>query len=112
MIEGRALQIFLTQGAESDLRAIYDYMRAQRGADEAATLVGRLSDKLKTLVDFPERGAIVRELATMTQDNVRQLSLPPYRLVYLVDRDRIFVLLVADGRRDLRALLQTRLLAR
>ena len=41
----------------------------------------------------------------------RQILLPPYRLIYRVMDGTVFILLIADGRRDVQALLERRLLS-
>ena len=40
----------------------------------------------------------------------REVFFKPFRIIYRVSDAKVFVLLVADGRRDMRALLQRRLL--
>jgi toxin ParE1/3/4 len=42
----------------------------------------------------------------------RQLGLAPYRIIYRVIAQEVFVLLIADGRRDMQGLLERRLLGR
>ena len=41
----------------------------------------------------------------------RQVFFKPYRVAYRVDRDQVAVLLIADGRRDLKTLFERRLLS-
>jgi toxin ParE1/3/4 len=40
----------------------------------------------------------------------RQAFFKPYRLIYRVEAGRVYVYLIADGRRDMQAILQRRLL--
>ena len=40
----------------------------------------------------------------------REIFFKPYRIIYRVMGDKVYVLVVADGRRDMQALLQRRLL--
>lgn len=41
----------------------------------------------------------------------RETFFKPYRIVYHIDDARVFISLIADGRRDMRSLLARRLLA-
>ena len=105
-------QVELTQGAEDDLEAIYDYMREYRSAEEADALLERLLGKLATLETFPLRGAVPKELEALGMAEFRQVLLAPFRLIYRVDGATVFVSVIADGRRDMQALLERRLLRR
>jgi toxin ParE1/3/4 len=40
----------------------------------------------------------------------REISFKPYRIIYRVMAENVYVLVIADGRRDMQALLQRRLL--
>ena len=50
------------------------------------------------------------ELASLDVVNYRELLVLPYRIVYRIEKPKVFVLAVLDGRRDLRQLLSERLL--
>ena len=42
----------------------------------------------------------------------REIFFKPYRVIYRVMRDAVYVLLIVDGRREMQALLQRRLLGK
>jgi toxin ParE1/3/4 len=105
-----AYEVRLTPGAEEDLEAIYDYLAGHRGADDAEALLDRLLTKVGTLERFPMRGSVPKELAPLGIREFRQIVVPPFRLIYRVIGDTVFVTLIADGRRDMQALLARRLL--
>lgn len=102
----------LTRGAEDDLEAIYDYLAEQRSAEDAEALLDTFLEKIATLERFPSRGAIPKELEALGIREFRQLLLAPCRLIYRVAGGTVFILLIADGRRDMQALLERRLLGR
>ena len=85
---------------------------AHRGADAAETLLAGLLAKAEALERFPERGAVPKELDGLGIRAFRQLVHPPHRIVYRVIGQEVLVLLIADGRRDMQALLERRLLGR
>ncbi len=112
MRQGR-VAVRLTAGAEHDLRGIYRRRLAQRGADGAdgaEALLDSLVAAIGSLSEFPERGPVPSELEALGIRAYRQLSLPPYRVIYLPERAAVTVMIIADARRDFRTLLQERLL--
>ena len=102
----------LTQGAEDDLEAIYDYLAENRSVDDAEALLDALLEKVAMLERFPLRGNVPKELDALGIREFRQVQLWPYRLIYRVAGGTVFILLIADGRRDMQTLLEARLLGR
>jgi len=70
----------------------------------------RIRKKAAALKKFPNRGRIVAELGKLDISRYRELSAPPCKIVYRIDRTTVLVLAIFDGRRDLRQLLAERLL--
>ncbi|SFP89016.1 type II toxin-antitoxin system RelE/ParE family toxin [Sphingomonas rubra] len=99
----------VSRAAEADLAAIVDYLTDARGADDAAAFVTAMLDRVATLAQFPLRGAIPRELEEAGETDFRQLLFGRFRLFYEVDGSKVTLVLVADGRRDIAALLRDRL---
>ena len=66
---------------------------------------------LQRLSESPERGNRPRELLALGLGDYRQVFFKPYRIIYSIRRKDVYVLLIADGRRDMESLLQSRLLA-
>ncbi|MBV9882660.1 MAG: type II toxin-antitoxin system RelE/ParE family toxin [Sphingomonadaceae bacterium] len=108
---GPAYTIRLTRGAERDLEAIYDYLAASRSADDAAALLDAILAKADTLEQWPKRGAVPAELSALGIEEYRQILHRHFRIIYRIVEDNVFVAVIADGRRDMRALLERRLLA-
>ena len=84
-----------TDRALSDLEAIGDYIaRDNEGA--AARWVMRLTAAAEKAAMFPKAGRRVPEL---WRDDVREVFLRTYRIVYRVTEDRFEILTVFEGRR-------------
>ncbi|ATE63235.1 type II toxin-antitoxin system RelE/ParE family toxin [Rhizorhabdus dicambivorans] len=112
-------QVRLTVRAQRDLSAIYRRRLAQRGPDGpdgAEALLGQIMRAIEQLAEWPTRGPIPPELEAIGHRKYRQLSLPPFRLIYRLqeegDMRYVTVVVVADARRDFRALLEERLIRR
>ena len=79
------VRIVLAAEAEGDLQALYIQRLNQRGAqgaDGADALLDRLFDAIASLAEFPHRGPVPPELATLGIADWRQMSVAPYRILY------------------------------
>lgn len=65
---------------------------------------------VESLIDFPERGSYPKELIGLGIHEYRQEFFKPYRVMYRVTGQKVFIVLIADGRRDMQSLLGRRLL--
>lgn len=96
--------------AERDLESIHDFIAANDGAARATRALDALMHAAESLGALPQRGSHPRELHGTAHSQYQQLIQIPWRMVYRVEGKRVFVVIVADGRRDLRTLLTQRLL--
>jgi toxin ParE1/3/4 len=103
-------EVGLTKGAEADVDAIVAFVAAREGAVRAESTVGRIEAAALSLDRHPERGGYPPELLALGMKEFRQVLVGPWRIVYRVIERRVIVVLVADGRRDMRTLLAQRLL--
>jgi toxin ParE1/3/4 len=102
--------VLLTQGAEQDLGAIHDYIAEFDSPANADYVLDRLMKTAEGLATFPERGSYPKELLALGIKEYRQAFFKPYRMIYRVLDMRVFVYVIADGRRDMQSLLARRLL--
>jgi toxin ParE1/3/4 len=71
----------------------------------------RLQKAFGSLSENPHRGAYPKELLSIGVREYREIFFKPYRIIYRVIDNKVYVLFIADGRRDMQTLLQRRLLA-
>ena len=100
----------LTRGARRDIDDILDYVASRESVDRALHVADMIEAALASLATFPNRGAHPREMLDLGHREFRQAITGPFRIIYTVVGARVVVLLVADGRRDMRTLLNWRLL--
>lgn len=105
-------EVELTEGAEGDLKTIHAWLAEHRSTEDADALLDSFLDKVGTLERFPLRGSVPKELDASGIRDFRQVLLTPYRLIYRVVGATVFILVIADGRRDMQTLLEQRLLNR
>jgi toxin ParE1/3/4 len=102
--------VLLTEGAEQDLEAIYDYIAEFDDPANADHVLNRLVATAEQLAITPERGSYPRELLDLGIKDYRQVLSKPYRLIHRVMGRDLVVFVIADGRRDMQSLLTRRLL--
>jgi toxin ParE1/3/4 len=103
-------QVFLTDDAASDLEELYDYIEAYDTLEKADYVVDEIEEAFSSLSDNPERGAFAKELLAVGLREYREVYFKPYRIIYRIVAQHVYVMVIADGRRDMQILLQRRLL--
>jgi toxin ParE1/3/4 len=102
--------VLLTEGAEQDLEALHSYISETDGVANANRVLDELMAVVETLSGFPERGSYPKELVGLGIKEYRQTFFKPYRVIYRVIGSQVIIYLIADGRRDMQAVLARRLL--
>jgi toxin ParE1/3/4 len=102
--------VTLTEQALLDLNDIARYIALHDAPEKAEDIARRFDEALASLVTLPDRGPHPRELLDLGVRDFRQIHFNPYRIIYRVYEREVTVFMVADGRRDMRALLARRLL--
>jgi toxin ParE1/3/4 len=103
-------EVLLTDDAENDLFEIYRYVAFNDSLEKADQLLDKLEELVQALARLPMRGHIPPELGRIGVTDYREVHFKPYRVIYRIEGQRVFVYCVLDGRRDLQSLLQQRLL--
>lgn len=106
----RLYEVLLTQGAEQDLESIFDYIAAFDSQANADRVLDGLQEVIENLASFPQRGTFPKELLALGIREYRQTTFKPYRVIYRVMGQKVFIYVIADGRRDIQSLLARRLL--
>ena len=105
-------RVVFTDAALQDLDEIADSISNLHSVRQALYVVREIRKRIETLEVFPDRGTQLPELVDLGAGgnmDYRQLHWKPYRIVYFVSSRVVYIMLVADGRRDMPALLMRRL---
>jgi toxin ParE1/3/4 len=102
-------KVTVTEHALLDLDDIAHYVTLHDGPDRAEEVGRHIERAYSTLSTLPHRGNYPRELLALGNRTFREVHFKPYRIVYRVLEREVLVLIVADGRRDMHALLTRRL---
>ena len=100
----------LTVSAVEDLNDIVQWIARNDSADKALNVLDQIQARIDSLKDQPARGAAPLELRNIDIDKYREVFFKPYRIIYRVVAEKVYVMVITDGRRDMQALLQRRLL--
>lgn len=107
----RPLRVSMARSVERDLDEIYDHIAREASPSRAEKVFERLREQIHSLAIHPERGSWPPELLALGVRDFRQLVVRPWRIFYRVVGDQVNVLLIADSRRNLKTLLERRLLS-
>ena len=99
-------QVSITARAKQDLRAIVRWIAQHDSPAAAEHVLDKVLETCHKLALQPDRGTCPPELMALGVRRYRQVFFRPYRVI----DHRVAVLLIADGRRNLQALLERRLL--
>jgi plasmid stabilization system protein ParE len=104
----RKYKIIWSAIAEKDLVNIIEYI-AVDSKHNALKIFSQLKERVSKLYHLPERGRIVPELKTFGIHQYRELIIPPWRVIYRISGDKIYVLSVLDSRQNVEDILFNRL---
>lgn len=93
------MRVVWTEHASAQLDEAIGFIAADR-PEAALEWLERLLDAGESLSELADRGRVVPEVA---RDDVRELIVGPYRLVYRRDEDAVVITMVLHSRRDLHA---------
>jgi toxin ParE1/3/4 len=103
--------VSLTNDAARDLEEIYNYIALHDSSQKADYVLGQIEKVFFSLSEFPERGAYPKELIELGIREYREIFFKPYRIIYRIMDNIVYVFLIVDGRCDMQTLLQRRLLS-
>jgi toxin ParE1/3/4 len=101
-------EVFLTADATRDLEELYQYISLHDVPGKAKQVLTGIEKALSSLAESPDRGAYPQELLALGIRDYREIFFKPYRVIYQVLGNVVYVFLIADERRDMQTLLQRR----
>ncbi len=99
-----------TEHAIRDLEDIYDYIYLNDVPGKAEYVINKIESIVKELEAHPNRGVYPIELREIGIKDFHEIFFKSYRIIYRILNDSVYIILIVDGRRDMQALLQRRIL--
>jgi toxin ParE1/3/4 len=103
-------KVRFTDDAARDLEELYEFVSTHDSLSAAGHVLAKIEKSIEDLRAFPQRGSYPKELLSLGVKEYRETFFKPYRIIYRIGEDSVYVYLVADGRRDMQSLLARRLL--
>jgi len=100
-----------TANAKADLPNIVGYIK-EESADAAKNVYNRLREKAQSIKLFPLRGRVVPELHKEGIILYREIVTPPYRIIYKIENDTIYIMAIFDSRQNVEEILWRKLMSR
>ena len=105
----KKFEVIWTKKAEYDLELIIEYIKVD-SIDIAKNIFFEIRDQCNELSIFPESKRIVPELQQIGISQYRELIHKRWRIIYKIENDKVYILIVADSSRDIQDTLFHRLL--
>jgi toxin ParE1/3/4 len=102
--------VYFVDDAEKDLFEIYEYIKKSGYPFNAMGLYSQIERACFDLSEMPERGHIPPELERIGVLDYREIHVKVYRIIYQVFGSDVYIHCILDGRRDIQAILQQRIL--
>ncbi len=103
-------KVYIISDAEDDLYELYNYVANYDSVNKADNLLNKLEETCDSLSKLANRGHYPPELERIGIFNYREIHYKPYRIIYQVLENNVYIHCILDGRRDLQELLEERLL--
>jgi toxin ParE1/3/4 len=103
-------KIIILESAEHDLKELRSYIVKSFSQETWQTTFERIKEAIRNLKTFPYAGSIPEEFEKINLSQYRQVLSGMNRIIYEVRQDSVYIHLIADTRRDLKAMLTRRLL--
>jgi toxin ParE1/3/4 len=106
----KSYNVWWSGTAENDLVSIIEYV-ARENPLQASKIFAEIRKRAASLKTFPDRGRMVPELQNQGITLYRELMIGPWRVMYRVSEDSVYVLSVLDSRQNVEDILLQRLIA-
>ena len=103
-------KVIIDLQAKEDMREIFFYVAINDSLEVANKLLDKMEETCYKLERFPERGHIPEELRNTGIKRYLEIHYKPYRIIYEVKSNIIYVHSVLDGRRNIQDILSNRIL--
>lgn len=98
-----------TSKAYLDLDEIVTYI-SNESIENALLTLKKIQSKAENLYHFPEKGRVVSELKFHNILKYRESIVSLWRIIYKIEANKVYVLAVIDGRRNVEDILLERIL--
>ena len=102
-------KVLIDPQAKQDLKEIFIYVALNDCLESANKLLDSLENSFYKLEEYPERGHTPPEIIPTGIKKYLEIHYKPYRIIYEIGKNYIYVHSVIDGRRNIQEILSERL---
>ena len=102
-------KVFLTKDTEDDIFEIFTFIRQNDNENNANLVFDKIKETCLSFISLPDRGHTPPELERINVFNYKEIRYKPYRIIYQIVEQNVYIHCVFDGRRDLQEVLENRL---
>jgi len=103
-------KVLIDPQAKQDLKEIFIYVAVNDNLSSANKLLDAIESSCYRLDEFPERGHIPPELKATGIKKYLEIHYKPYRIIYEIENELVYIHSILDGRRNIQEILSERLL--
>ena len=102
-------EVLLLENAIKDLEVIYRSLKQRASREVALREIEGLEAACASLSENPDRGSVPHELERINTFEYRQIISKPFRIIYQVAGNNVFVFGILHGRRNIQDLIRQRI---
>jgi toxin ParE1/3/4 len=102
--------VYIISDAEEDLLELFEYVADYDSIVNAEKLLENIYNTCQSLSELAHRGHTPPELERIGIFEYKEIHFKPYRIIYQIIDNEIYIHCILDGRRDLQELLEQRLI--
>ena len=103
--------VFWTSGAIQDLNDIVEYIAKDRLL-ASIDIYYKIKETCSNLKNFQEHGRVVPEMKDLGINRYRELVIDAWRVVYVINKEGVFITAVYDSRRNIEKILFDRMIGK
>ena len=103
-------KVIIDPQAKLDLKEIFIYVAVNDSIQSGNKFLDALEETCSKLERIPERGHIPLELRPTGIKKYLEIHYKPYRIIYEIEKNIIYIHCVIDGRRNIQEILSNRFL--
>ncbi|MDT3694897.1 MAG: type II toxin-antitoxin system RelE/ParE family toxin [Ignavibacterium sp.] len=103
-------KVVIDPQAKMDLKEIFGYVASNDGKQTADKLIDNLENAFYKFEKYPKRGHIPPELIDTGIKSYLEIHYKPYRIIYEIEKNSVYIHSILDGRRIIAEILSIRLL--
>lgn len=96
--------VFWTRSAQVDLLEIIEYIKSDSEIN-AYKIFEKIKQKTSKLNQMSFKGRILPEFREYNINKYREIIVSPWRIIYIIEEQHVYILSVIDSRRDTEELL-------